>query len=291
VTETKRLLRAGAAAVVFALIVAGCGGTGKELPAVGSTQTAAAAIRNAADLSSVAKGSKSEFSEQIKVRGTVELALHGTAAVTAATKASDARLVMAGPRLGTVNGVPLTEINVGPYQYLTVAPKARAQFDGKPWARLQLTKLSGSAGLSDLGTLSEAEQSEASPTRYFGFLRAVSGNARYLGRAQVNGAETKQYSADLVFSKLPSALPAYARRAVQQLSSELSAAGISSIPFEVWVDSAGLVRRVIERFSYGPLTERVEGNFLDYGAQPKPQVPPASETYPVTTAAQFKALF
>lgn len=154
----------------------------------------------------------------------------------------------------------------------------------KQWVSLNLAKLGQAANLQGLGSLVSSSSTLNNPGEYLDFLRsASSGSVQNLGQETINGVATTHYSGELDYSKLPDAVPAADRQGVQQLVSELEKrAKVPNMPVDVWIDGSNLVRQIKMN-----LDETVKGqsvsvamteDFTDYGAQPAPTIPAASQT-------------
>lgn len=157
---------------------------------------------------------------------------------------------------------------------------------GKPWWKIDLSQAGKLAGIPGLSSLLSGSSNLSDPGQYLNFLRATTnGSVRNLGSATVNGVPTTRYRAQIDFSKLPNAVPASERRAVQQLVATLQKRGVAphGFPVDAWIDSKNLIRRVQLAYAQ-PLPNNQSANvaikvdYLDYGAQPAPTVPPQSQT-------------
>jgi hypothetical protein len=168
--------------------------------------------------------------------------------------------------------------------YVKLPPQIASRIPGKkPWLQVQLSQLGKAAGIPGLGQLLNGSSTLNNPAQYIQYLRATTnGTVKDLGQATVDGFRTTHYHATIDLAKLPSAVPASQRQAAQQLSSLLRRSGVTQLPIDAWVDSAHLVRRVGQTFNESFNGQRVNlalrVDFLQYGPQPAPAVPPASQT-------------
>ena len=155
---------------------------------------------------------------------------------------------------------------------------------GKPWLYINLAQAGKAAGFAGLGSLLNSSSTFSNPGQYLNFLRATAaGSVKDLGQATVDGVSTTHYHAKVDLSKLPQTVSASQRKAMQQLVNTLASKGAATqLPMDVWIDSSHLVRRVESTFSQtvGGQTVSIAmtEDFLSYGAQPAPVVPPASQT-------------
>lgn len=150
---------------------------------------------------------------------------------------------------------------------------------GGKWIKMDLAKVAHLPGLSSLGSSPVTND----PRQTLEFLRGLSSGVTVDGRQVVDGFQTTHYHADLdldrVAGEVPSADQAAAQQAVAMLEKSLP---VHTIPVDVWVDSSHLVRRVHESVA-APLPNgqkmsvAVTIDVTDYGPQPRPAVPPASD--------------
>jgi hypothetical protein len=161
---------------------------------------------------------------------------------------------------------------------------------GKPWLKLDLAKAGAAAGMPGLGALANNPAS-GDPTQMLGYLRASSGHLTNLGKAVVDGTQTTHYRASISFDKIAARFPPSERQAVQQTVNTLKRlTGASSLPMEVWIDPHHLVRRMRFAFtentpSLGAMHLSMQMDINDYGPQPAPVIPPASQVTDITTLA------
>jgi hypothetical protein len=155
---------------------------------------------------------------------------------------------------------------------------------GRPWLSVNLAQAGKAAGIPGLGALFNSSASVTNPGQYLSFLRATaSGSVKNLGQATVNGVQTTHYHALVDMSKLPSVVPAGQRRAVEQLVAELKRKGVSpQVPIDAWIDASHLIRRIQTSYSLAINGQSVAftmtGNYLQYGPQPAPAIPPRGQT-------------
>ena len=211
------------------------------------------------------------------------------------TQAGTADLTMSGvfdrtSRSGTINAqetlagrqVQFTEVFSGLTAYVHSSELAALKkfTGGKPWLKLDVSRVFGAIGVGSLPTGSD-------PAQFLDFLRAVSSSTTKVGSATVRGVPTTHYHALIDIGKYPSLVPSSeqtaAKRSVSMLEQEL---GGHTLPMDAWVDAGSLVRRIGTHF-----TECVAGQHLrfamtmdlfGYGPQPQPQLPAASDAYDIT---------
>jgi hypothetical protein len=162
----------------------------------------------------------------------------------------------------------------------------------KPWLEASVNQIGKAGGIPGLGSLFSSSSSLNNPGQYMAFLRATAnGSVHDLGTATVNGVQTTHYHASIDPAKLPGAVPPAQRQAMQHLAQILkSQGGSAAIPIDVWIDSQHLVRRIVLNYALqvpgiGRATDALREDFTQYGPQPAPAIPPASQTENLFAAA------
>jgi hypothetical protein len=148
---------------------------------------------------------------------------------------------------------------------------------GKPWVRLDLTRVLGQsgAGLAGLGN---------DPNQALRSLRGLSG-VRQVGADTVRGALARHYRATLDLEQAAEALPAQARTAYRKL---LATQGSTRQPADVWIDGRGrLVRlRSASTAAGGPgagagVQTTVTTEYWDFGVSTDIRIPAPDQVQPV----------
>jgi hypothetical protein len=165
--------------------------------------------------------------------------------------------------------------------YLRLGVLASQLPGGKPWIKLDVSKLGKSAGI-DLGKLMSGSQLQ--PSDLLGMLRSEGAKIRKVGSATIDGAATTHYRVTVDLAK---ALES------KGLTSPLLgsfAAQMPKLPENVWIGKDGLVRRI--GFSYGfaqageRIRMRMTMDISDYGAHVAIAAPPSSKVFDATQLAQ-----
>lgn len=220
--------------------------------------------------------------------GTTQIAMVGAGTFTPAAHAGSISMQMtipgaAGAALG--NNLNIDAVFEGGNFYMKMPSVIAGQIPGgKPWLKFNLGALGRVAGIAGLSSLTSESSTLDDPGQYLDYLRAASGNVKDLGQASVDGVSTTHYHAQLDLSKLADAVPASSRAAVRQLVAQLEhrfSAG--NMPIDAWIDSSNRIRRVGLTYSLqvpgaGQTKVAMVTDFSDYGPQPKPAIPPASQT-------------
>jgi hypothetical protein len=159
---------------------------------------------------------------------------------------------------------------------------------GKEWVGVDVGKSLEQAGL---GGLDFTQQQD--PAQMLQYLRAASSGVTEAGSATVRGVETTRYIGRLDFRKALDAgieklelTPAERQRARQGMKQMLDQLGGDGVPFEVFVDEDGLLRRMTMDMSMAIEGERVSMDmrmdYFDFGVDVNVQAPPASDVYDAT---------
>jgi hypothetical protein len=150
---------------------------------------------------------------------------------------------------------------------------------GKPWLKVDLSKMAGVPGLSSL----DNNPTMSNPSHVLEYLRAASDGVGDEGTQVVDGALTTHYSAVVNLDQLSANVPAVEQASVERVLSELEqTTGMHAFPINVWVDAHHLVRRVEMAMSMHAgggeaVQEDMTVDFSDYGPQQRPSPPPADQ--------------
>lgn len=277
-----------------AIGVAGCGsGSGSGAAGGGSgsgsaqATVPASAIRQAADVSSAAKGYRAQFTMRMTVPSSGTVDATGTGSFSPGGKG---QMLMTVGLPGSSSGqMQIQMVMDGQTFYEKLPSQAAAALPGgKSWLRIDLAevaKLAHLPGLSSLGSLT-GSSSMTDPGQFLSYLKAESsGPPKNLGQQTIGGVDTTHYRLTLDPAKFANVVPAADRAAAQQLSKAVSKyLKGKAMPVDVWIDSAHLVRR--EQLAYAmtlpgsstPVKADITIDMLSYGAQPAPAIPPADQT-------------
>lgn len=164
--------------------------------------------------------------------------------------------------------------------------------NGKPWLGIDLAKSLEQAGLGGLDFTRQQD-----PAQSLQMLRAASTEVKEVGPADVRGVPTTRYAGKLDFRKaldagldrleLPEAERRKARDGMQELIEQL---GSASVPFEVFVDENGLLRRMTMQMSMAIQNERMSMrlamDYFDFGVKVDVHAPPAADVTDVSSLLQ-----
>jgi hypothetical protein len=271
-------------------VVAACGGSS------GSQQTTtvpSAALQQAAYASSAASGYKAQMRLRETI-GPVHVVMSGAGSFSPPKHTGSLVFRLSEPpAVGSAIGhaVRVRAVYSGADVYLKLPALSGKLPAGKPWLSMDVSKLAQAEGIPGLSSLVSGTSSLNDPGRYLSYLRATAaGSVQNLGQATVNGVQTTHYHAEIDLTKLADAVPASSREGVQQLVAALEKKGsATTIPIDAWIDNMRLVRRLVLNYvqqvaSIGESARvSLKMDFVDYGPQATPRIPPASETTDLLT--------
>ena len=266
--------------VALALGLTACGGDALSVDPVAS-----AATRTAESGSS-----RVEFTIAMKVAGE-SINMTGSGAFNYRDSRGSVTYRMRIPELGDMR-MDLRMLGTKMYVRMPEALAGEGLKNGKEWLGFDLGK---SLEQSGLGSLDFAQQQD--PAQTLQFLRAASTDVKEAGATKVRGVETTRYVGRMDFRKaLDAGLDGLGMSAAEREKARkgmnwmLDQMGSKSIPFEVFVDGDGLVRRLKL-----DMTMQVEGerlalamqmDYFDFGVEVEVRAPPARSVLDVTDQLQ-----
>jgi hypothetical protein len=257
-----------------------CGGDALSLDPVASAAT-----------KTVESGSsRVEFTIAMEVAGE-SIDMTGSGAFDYADSRGEVTYQMQIPMLGDVS-MDMRMIGTKLYLRLPQELAGPALPGGKPWAGVDLGKSLERAGL---GSFDFTQQQD--PAQTLQYLRAASTGVTETGTATVRGVETTRYTGRMDFRKaldagidrleLSAAEREKARKGMKWMLDQLGAKGV---PFEVFVDEDGLLRRMTMDMSMKIVGEQVtmamKMDYFDFGVDVNVQAPPARDVYDATGLLQ-----
>jgi hypothetical protein len=267
----------GVAAIAASGAISGCGASNAIDP-----------VAKAADLSTATPGFRMSMTMQISTpalpsgitatgTGTFDPPAHtGRLAMTMALPGSAAVRQVFGS-----SGLHLEEVLKGTTVYVKLPAALAARIPGassRPWLKVDLSKLGGQG--SALSSLTSNPVS-GDPSQLLQYLRG-SGGMTKVATEQVTGRSTSHYRGHVSLDQVASRVPAASRQALTHAISMLESQGFpKQLPVDVWVDGQGLVRQMQMKLSASPsgqsLAMTIRVTIPQYGHQPTPAVPPASQ--------------
>ena len=279
-------LKVAASVCAGAVLIAGCGSSSSQSSS--AKQPPTATLTRAAYVSSTAPGYRAVISLKENLPSVGQITATGTGAFQLKPKHAGTMVMRlsipsaASSGLGTLQ---MQVVYVPGTIYMKLPPQLASRIPGhKPWLLINLNQLGKAAGIPGLGSLANSSSSLNNPAQYVQYLRATTnGTVRNLGKATINGVSTTHYHAVIDLNQLPSVVPASSRASVQQLVATLKKRGTKTqLPIDAWIDSSQRIRQVVTTYTV-PVNGRqaritTQVDFVQYGPQPAPTVPPASQT-------------
>ncbi len=222
--------------------------------------------------------------------GSLQISMTGTGSFSTARRAGSMTMQMTVPGAAATaigSSLRLRLVFAGDTFYIKLPPAMSAKIPGgKPWLELDFGTLSRMAGIPGMSSSMAGSSSMYDPGQFLDYLRAASaGSIQDRGLVTVDGIETTHYSGDIELAKVPDALPASARKGAEQLVGALQKEfRAGKMPVDAWIDARHLVRRIAMSYKLRlPGTGKSTSvsmllDFVAYGPQPRPAIPPASQT-------------
>ena len=291
----RRFARTGslALAVLSALVLAACGGSGSsnETPDGGS-----AVLASAAETTRDAGSSKVAFTLTTELPPEVSeepVTLTGEGVFDYANRTGQVSYdfwdLLA--TFGQTSSDPVEIRFLDNVIYMKFPLLSAFMPNAKEWIELDLEALGADAGI-DLSQLEQLGQGD--PSQALDYLRAT-GSVEEVGTEEIGGVETTHYQGSIMLDSVVEQVPAEQQEAVRKAIEKLKKqTGLTEIPVDVWVDGDGLLRRMSLTYTakvpVGGETQdassTVTMEFSDYGIEVDVEAPPADE---VTSLAELMA--
>ena len=255
------------------------------LTACGSDTLSLDPVASAAAKTVESGSSRVEFTASMKAAGE-SIDMSGSGAFDYRTSRGQATYRMQVPMLGDVS---MEMRMVGTKVFLRL-PQALTggMTGGKEWMGMDVGKALERTGLGGLDLTQQQD-----PTQTLQYLRTASTGVREAGTATVRGVETTRYTGRLDFRKALDAgidglelTPAERQRARQGMEAMLDQLGGEGVPFEVFVDEDGLLRRMTMHMNMAIEGERVamtmSMDYFDFGVDVNVHAPPARDVFDAT---------
>jgi hypothetical protein len=223
-------MRNAIAALVLAVVVAGCGSADNEREVV-------------SPLSRAASATQAENSARIEVQIVAEAG--GQTVKVAGSGIVQFKPIKERVRLKTSAAgktTALDEVMDGTTLYTKPSKNSPTRIpDGKSWLKLDLDKSTG-------GALSDAFKENSDPTSQLKLLSEL-GNPKVVGKETIDATATTHYHAELDYRKLATSGPPKLRK-----GAELALKGLANpvVPVDVWIDDHNRVRREQLKLSVKP---------------------------------------
>lgn len=265
----------------LALVAAGCGGGGRS-----STMTPLELVSQATSKTTKATSAKVHMTiaETIGPIGPLEIGVDGV--VDNSKHSGDMTIDMssiaqiAGGAAGNANawkgevvvdGSSLSHV----VEYMKLPVFSTLLPSAKPWLKVDLSELGKVKGI-DFGQLLQSAGTQ-DPSQALQALQAIA-NVKEVGKAQVDGVDTTEYSGTVDPQKVAALLPKSA--GLGQVFKQL---GTKPIPVSAWIDGDGYIRKFEESFSMtatnaGRMDMKLAATFSDFGTPVSITIPPADQT-------------
>jgi hypothetical protein len=262
--------------VALAVGLTACGGDALSLDPVASAATKTVE----------AGSSRVEFTVAMKVGGD-SVDMTGSGAFDYGKARGTATYRMQLPMLGEV-GMDMRMVGTKVFVRMPETLAGAGLTGGKEWIGMDVGKSLEQAGLGGLDLTQQQD-----PTQTLQYLRAASTGVEEAGTATVRGVETTRYTGRLDFRKALDAgieklelTPAERQRARQGMQSMLEQLGGEGVPFEVFVDEDGLLRRMTMHMNMAIEAEQVSMkmsmDYFDFGVDVNVHAPPARDVFDAT---------
>lgn len=163
------------------------------------------------------------------------------------------------------------------------APVPDGQFpatEGKHWLALKLT-----GGHRQPGGLGAPTGGDA--LAYLRLLPGATGEVRDYGTEEIDGVQTRHYQVTVDLLRAVRDIPPQLRTASV---STLRAAGLTTLPYDVWLDGDNAVRRVASQFSLRGVDLSMRIDISGSERVVHEQAPDVTDTYDVTDISEFTQL-
>jgi hypothetical protein len=258
-----------APAAVVMLTAAGCAGGGSASSSSGASASYLAAVTRAAYTTDRVPGYRFDITIVSKLADK-SFTISGSGSISERGAQGSLRMSVAGRTIA--------EIIDKPYFYMKVPVVAATSVTkGKPWVRADISALSEAFGGGESFVGGSTD-----PTQTLSFLKSA-GTVTRGGREDVRGTPATRYHTVIDLERYGAAVPAGERAAAKKYAETFKRiSGSSSLPMDVWIDDHSHVVRMSFTLSLcspegGRLSESLNMELHDYGAQPVLSPPPSSQ--------------
>jgi len=232
------------------LAASGCGASDP----VAAEEVSAAVARTASERSSRIEIRGEDGDEKVVMRGVADHERRRASFTYDATSSEGKPIT--GAKLLAIGSTIYVETSI-----LGLAESPPAEPEQKPWSKIE--------GIDEAPTLNTLlfPFPFIEPGRLLAAFERVSGKVEALGKETVRGVETDHYRLTLELERLIETAPARDRAGLRK---ELEARKSKTQPVEIWIDDAGLARRVRVVVESDPVTI----DFFDFGVEVDVEAPP-----------------
>jgi hypothetical protein len=281
-TNRSPLYAAGLAAVLAAAL-GGCAAASSGTGATGSATASTAASSSPLDavqLAAKTTGGASSFTGTMSLQATAKpgAASTGNVSMTASMAEQLRPSLLAEVQIGTLSvagqSLPggLSEIVTPGNLYMKWSVLTQQLHTTKPWLVIPVSALSKSSGVNLSQLFSQA--TSTSPLNESQLLTGASG-VRKVGTGTIDGVPVTEYTGTVSLGKGLQYLTGSARAAMQK---QITAAGLTTATFTVWVDGQRVMRKAVITEHGTALTEVVTVAISTINQPVNIQVPAAGQT-------------
>lgn len=182
---------------------------------------------------------------------------------------------------GDAGAWKIDAVQDGTVVYLRFPAIASQLPEGKSWVRVDPASTGKAAGF-DLSELRDFSGTD--PRSLLDLVKAVSGEIETVGAEELRGVDTTHYRATVDLRKYEQLVPPAERKELGSMVEDLiEQSGLAEMPFDIWLDEEGRVRKVESAFSAAPegTSEELESSLtfelFDYGEDVDIAPPPAED--------------
>jgi len=265
----------------LALVAAACGGSALATRPLTPRQAVLASVTTTESSASAALNLSVSVNGVLSLGGTtggsaagrqISLDITGHGLFSFANRVGNLTLDVPLLGQGSVGTVQIEQ--VGGEIYVST-PRLTAVDGGKQWVSFSLPDFQQDVGSSDpLISLADGN-----PSGTLGLLKDLSGTVSQVGKADIDGVPTTEYQAELDLAHPTTSSTIISSSLAQIL-------GLTSVPVDVWVDSAGRARQLSTTFSVLGLTVTAQLDLTDFGTPVSVTAPAADQVVPGSTLLQ-----
>jgi hypothetical protein len=150
----------------------------------------------------------------------------------------------------------------------------------KPWVKVDVGRISQQRGL-DLRSLLKTSPT---PTSALAYLRGSRGRVEKIGNDTVSGVATTHYKVTVDLEQAAARANGEARKSLREV---IRLGGVKKLPFDVWLDGDGYVRKMVYAEQSGRgAAARVSMVLHDFGSRVTIERPPSDKVVDFTSILQ-----
>ena len=285
---TRSPLYATGLTAILAAALAGCAAAGSGGGATASATSAAApSPLDAVQLAAKTTGGATSFTGTMSLQATAKPGADssGNVSMTASMAERLRPSLLAEVQIGTLSvagqSLPggLSEIVTPGNLYMKWSVLTQELHAGKPWLVIPVSSLSKSSGV-DLSQLF-SQATSTSPLNESQLLTGASG-VRRVGTGSIDGVPVTEYTGTVSLDKGLQYLTGSAKAAMQK---QITAAGLTTATFAVWVDGQRVMRKAVITEHGTAVTEVVTVAISTINQPVNIQVPAAGQTSALPSGA------